>query len=85
MATVWIVFKIATESADRINLSSSLDDGSLRNRLSIDRFALPPKVCWALLIAALVAALTLEAVVELPNPVMVTDGKVVVPPVYVVR
>ena len=35
------------------------------------------------------AALTLEAVVELPNPVIVTDGKVVVPlvedPPYVVR
>ena len=36
LATVWMVLRMATESALRTNSSNSLDEGSLENKLLID-------------------------------------------------
>ena len=69
-----MVLRRATESAAKINRSSSLDEGSLKNKLSIDRLSFPPKVCAAFLRAALVEAATLSLVVELPRPIILALG-----------
>ena len=51
VATVWIAFNIPTESAFKINRSSSWIEGNLKNKLSIDLSTVPivplaPLIAW---------------------------------------
>lgn len=66
MPTAWMVFKIATESALKIRLSSSADDGSLEKRLSIDLVE-AEVLAKALLMTPLATKLLLTRVDEAPE------------------
>ena len=76
MATTWIVFNMATESAPNINLSNSAIDGRVKNKLSIAWAVLSPVANLALMMASDVLEWVLwewvSASMTLGNPVVLT-------------
>lgn len=67
MATVWMVLRMATESALRIKASISADDGSLTKRLSTDLTKVPTLLATALLMTPPATTLLLTTAEEAPD------------------